>query len=429
MTRARFLALAGLLALAGAALSQPPPPVADANKAYLRIYVPASARLEIEGIATRSTGEVRRFESPTLTPGKTYVYRLKATWTENGQPKSHERNIEVRPGRETEVDLRPGAAPPAAPGAGAGAGQTTTGGKPKLDVPYVPTPPEVVAKMLEMGQVKEGDVVWDLGCGDGRIVIDAVKKNKAKHGFGLDIDPDRIKEANENAKKAGVQDKVEFKVGNVFDVTSVADADVVCLYLLPEINLRLRPMLQRTLKPGARLVSHDFDMGDWKPNQTAEVTDSESFDHTVYLWTIPAGNRPMNEGPATGRPAPGPGTPPPAAAGKPKLYPVHGRVVVDGKPAGGAVVALAPTDAAMTDRPAAVTKEDGSFALATFKDNDGAPAGEYVVTVVWPTKADGAARPEDRLKNRYGDATKSSLRATVKPQDNELPPLELKTTD
>src|SRR5437763_2253621 len=157
---------------------------------------------------------------------------------------------------------------------------------PKLDVPYVPTPQPVVEAMLKLANVKEGDVVDDLGCGDGRIVVTAVKQFKAKRAFGLDIDPTRIRESNENAQKAGVVDKVEFKVGDVFKLDSVVEANVVTLYLLPDVNRRLEPMLRKTLKPGARIVSHDFRIGDWPPDKTERVSPPNDREHILYLWTI-----------------------------------------------------------------------------------------------------------------------------------------------
>src|SRR5438445_6007089 len=127
-----------------------------------------------------------------------------------------------------------------------------------LDVPYVPRPQPVVEAMLKLADVKAGDVVYDLGCGDGRIVVTAVKQFGAKRGLGIDLDPDRVAQSNENAKKAGVADKVEFKQGDVLKLDSVADATVVALYLSPSVNRQLEPMLRKTLKPGSRVVSHDF---------------------------------------------------------------------------------------------------------------------------------------------------------------------------
>jgi SAM-dependent methyltransferase len=153
--------------------------------------------------------------------------------------------------------------------------------KPKLDVIYVPTPQEVVDRMLEMAQVKAGDFVIDLGCGDGRNVVTAAKVYGAR-GFGFDIDPERIKEAKENAEKAGVTDKVEFRIANLFE-TKISDADVMMMYLLSTINLKLRPRILDELKPGSRVVSHAFDMGDWKPDQR----DTVGY-RNVYMWIVPA---------------------------------------------------------------------------------------------------------------------------------------------
>ena len=153
--------------------------------------------------------------------------------------------------------------------------------KKKLDVPYVPTPQSVVDAMLKLAAVTKNDVVYDLGCGDGRIVITAAKNHGAR-GIGIDIDPERIKEANANAQKAGVSDRVKFVEQDLFQ-TDFKEASVVTLYLLPDINLKLRPKLQSELKPGTRIVSHAFDMGDWQPEKTENVEG-----RTIYLWTIPA---------------------------------------------------------------------------------------------------------------------------------------------
>lgn len=149
------------------------------------------------------------------------------------------------------------------------------------DVPYVPTPTPVVEKMLELAKVGPDDVVYDLGSGDGRIVIAAVQKYGAR-GIGVDIDPERVREARQNAKAAGVADRVEFREGDLFKM-DLSDATVVTLYLLSAVNLRLRPKLFEELKPGTRVVSHAFDMGDWAPLRTESVGGS-----TIYYWVIPS---------------------------------------------------------------------------------------------------------------------------------------------
>jgi ribosomal protein L11 methylase PrmA len=148
------------------------------------------------------------------------------------------------------------------------------------DVIFVPTPQEVVDAMLEVAKVTKTDVVYDLGSGDGRIPVTAAKKYGAR-AVGIDIDPQRIKEANANAQKEAVTDKVKFLNQDLF-TTDISEATVVTLYLLPSLNVKLMPKLKAELKPGTRIVSHAFDMGDWKPEQTLNVNG-----RTVYYWTIP----------------------------------------------------------------------------------------------------------------------------------------------
>jgi predicted O-methyltransferase YrrM len=152
------------------------------------------------------------------------------------------------------------------------------------DVVYVPTPQVVVDKMLEMAKVSKNDVLYDLGSGDGRIVITAAQKFGTR-GIGIEINPQLVDRANENAKKAGVSDKVEFREQDLFK-TDFSEATVLTLYLLPELNLRLRPTLLKSLKPGTKIVSHDFSMGIWKPDQVAKVQGPRR-EHMVYLWTVP----------------------------------------------------------------------------------------------------------------------------------------------
>lgn len=152
------------------------------------------------------------------------------------------------------------------------------------DVPFVTTPDDVVDRMLTMAKVGKGDVVYDLGCGDGRIVIAAARKYGAR-GVGVDINPQRIVEANENARKAGVQDLVTFRVEGVFD-TDVHEATVVTLYMLAEINVKLRPKLTAQLRPGSRIVSHTFGIGDWEPAQVMNFTDEMGTKRTLFLFVL-----------------------------------------------------------------------------------------------------------------------------------------------
>ena len=172
----------------------------------------------------------------------------------------------------------------------------------KPEVPFVPTPDAVVEEMLRMANVGEDDVLYDLGCGDGRIVITAVKKFGCR-GIGIDIDPNRIKECRENAREAGVSEKAQFILMDLFKV-DLSEATVVTLYLLPKVNIQLRPKLFQELKPGTRVVSHEFNMGDWKPDTSFELETDDFRDlyqedpwdmyqffgqirHLVFFWIIP----------------------------------------------------------------------------------------------------------------------------------------------
>lgn len=162
--------------------------------------------------------------------------------------------------------------------------------KPKRtpDVPYVPTTEPAVEAMLSLAKVTKNDVVYDLGCGDGRIVVTAAKKFGAR-GVGIDINPERIAEARENARKNGVEHLVKFIEGDLFEA-DIREASVVTLFLLSSVNLKLRPKLLAELKPGTRVVSNTFDMGDWKPDKEFSLDDNGEgsyLSHKFYLWVIP----------------------------------------------------------------------------------------------------------------------------------------------
>ncbi|WP_414619638.1 class I SAM-dependent methyltransferase [Calothrix sp. CCY 0018] len=163
---------------------------------------------------------------------------------------------------------------------------------PRADVPYVPTATEVVEQMLTMAKVSSNDIVYDLGSGDGRIPITAVKKYNAKKATGVEINPALVQKSQNNAKEAGVSDRVNFLQQDLFK-TDLSDATVVTLYLLPEVNLKLRPKLLQELKPGTRIVSHAFDMGEWKPERVEQVKGKNGGTYTIYQWTVPE-NVPKN---------------------------------------------------------------------------------------------------------------------------------------
>ena len=150
-----------------------------------------------------------------------------------------------------------------------------------VDVPYVATPYEIADEMVRLADVRSDDVVYDLGCGDGRLVIAAIRKAGCR-GVGIDIDPERIKESRQNAIIAGVQDRVRFVEQNFFE-SDVREATVMLIYLFPDVNIKLRAKFLKEMKPGSRLVSHAFDMGDWKPDNTASIRTQR-----VYYWLIPA---------------------------------------------------------------------------------------------------------------------------------------------
>jgi len=152
----------------------------------------------------------------------------------------------------------------------------------KLDVPYVPTPQETVHRMLEMAQPQPDEYLIDLGSGDGRFVIQAVTNWDVRKAVGVEIDPERVAEARENARAAGIEDRVEFEEGDLFDM-DFTDADVLTMYLLESINLKLRPIILEEMRPGARVVSHVFDMGEWQPDEQVQMQSLNA-----YMWIVPA---------------------------------------------------------------------------------------------------------------------------------------------
>lgn len=244
------------------------------RRATITIHVATNAKVTVDDRPTGQTGAVRRFTSPPLEEGKKYHYTFVAEWMPNNyETFTVTRKVHVESGKLTREDMTK-----ADPKKGD-----------KLFIRYVPTPPEIVEAMMKLAKVGKDDVVYDLGCGDGRIVITAVKRFNARRGVGIDLDPNRIEEAKENAKKAGVDKNVAFRQDDVLKIQDLSDATVVMLYLSDDLNAMLRPALQKQLKPGARIVSHRFLMGEWKPDKTESHNVARSWyvgPYRIHLWTI-----------------------------------------------------------------------------------------------------------------------------------------------
>lgn len=304
MCRLRWLAAALVTVLPDSLPAQTP----GKSPVVLYVTVPADGKLAVNGVPVSQTGPQRRLVSPPIPIGEKGTYTLTLTYTRDGKSITIEREVIVAGGETARVDLtkeqpaaeprkvEPRVEPKVEPKKESPPPPPKVDMPPKkdvkLDVPYVPTPAEMVDKMLEVAGVKAGDTVYDLGSGDGRIVIAAVKKYKAKRGIGIEKAPERVRLARANADKAGVTDKVEIREGDVLRLKDLSDASVVTLQLLPDVNEKLRPVLRKTLKPGARVVSYDFDMGEeWKPEKEVAVKDQDGREHTIYLWAIKEGRK------------------------------------------------------------------------------------------------------------------------------------------
>jgi uncharacterized protein (TIGR03000 family) len=232
------------------------------NKVTVEVYLPEDARLFVEGQETTSRGSMRRFVSPPLPPGK-YIYTIKAIIPDAGGPRTVTRQIDVQPGDFESIDLR------------------EPGKQPITDVEYEPTPQKVVDALLRLARVTSNDVIWDLGCGDGRIPVTAAKEYGCK-ARGFDIDPERVKDSLANLRKNGVERLVTIEQRDIFTLDLSAGPTIVTLYLLPRLNARLLPQL-RKLPPGTRVISVAHRMADIKPDEQI-VVDTELGQFDVYLW-------------------------------------------------------------------------------------------------------------------------------------------------
>jgi uncharacterized protein (TIGR03000 family) len=273
----RYSRLVGAALLLGVSLVVSSVQTATAGgKTTFKVYVPESpntdgdATLWIDGKMIPGKGTTREIPAPPLKAGKkTYTFRV--LWEPNNYTKIWRTKVVTPKAGQVVVDLT----------------------KKNPDIPddikvrYVPTPDDIVEAMCKLGKVTKKDVVYDLGCGDGRMVIIAIKKFGAKRGVGIDIKPELIKECKVNAERQGVADKVQFRVGDVLKVKDLPDASVVLLYMGDDINMRLKPILKAKLKPGSRVVSHRFIMGDdWPPYKTERVTGKDGIEYNLHLWVI-----------------------------------------------------------------------------------------------------------------------------------------------
>jgi uncharacterized protein (TIGR03000 family) len=261
----------GLVALAGysSRAQEPEKKQAPTVKSRIKVSVPQDdAELFIEDKATKATGKLREFETPPIDSGKTYEYKFTAKWRPNNYTViTRNKTVQFKAGDEVNIDL------------------TKDDPSDKAVIRFVPTPPDIIAEMVKMAKITKDDVVFEPGCGDADITIAAVKAG-AKRGVGIDIDPERVAASKANVKAAGLQDKIEIRLADALDIKDLGDASVVMLYMGNEFDNLIRPHLWKQLKPGARVVSHRFTFGDWKPDETKKVMGADGDEYELHIWTI-----------------------------------------------------------------------------------------------------------------------------------------------
>ncbi len=271
-----LLAAASILVGSPLALGQLPPPNEPAK---LKVFLPADAILHVDGAQTQSTGEIRNFVSPDLPAGKKFVYTLRATWKEGGKVVDRERKVRVEAGQDATVDFREPLPPPEVKD-----NKNTDAGSAGK-----PAAADLTEKMLELAEVKNGDVIYDPKCGDGGMLIKATQKYGVK-GVGFDSDPQRVNEASANVKKSGLADFVTIKKQDMGEV-DLTDASLVVLH--PSLDSNSKLMLKlANLKPGSRIVSDNFALKGAKPAKKISFMakgdkPSEGKEHTLYLWIVP----------------------------------------------------------------------------------------------------------------------------------------------
>jgi uncharacterized protein (TIGR03000 family) len=237
-------------------------------RSRMSVTVPhVDAELLVEGQTVPGSGLVREAETPPLQPGLTYTYSVAVKWQPNSYTAmTRSKTVTFRAGERIVIDL------------------TVEDPGDRVRVVFVPTPEEVVAEMIKLAGVGPADVVFEPGCGDARITIAAVKAG-ARKGVGIDIDPDRVAESRELVKAAGLDDRIEIRQGDALDIRDLSEATVVFLYMGDHFNMLIRPHLWKELKVGARVVSHRFTMGDWKPDRTVSIGPDVGWNE-VHVWTV-----------------------------------------------------------------------------------------------------------------------------------------------
>lgn len=268
-----------IVAFVGFACSQDAKPEnkQDKKEATIKIQLPEEIYKEtvvtVDGVEVKGTAAERIFKTPALEVGKEYKFKVEALIQPNNYTKiTRPRVVTLKAGDEVKLDL-------------------TTEDK-KLDkivVRWVPTPNDIVDKMAELAEIKKDDVIFDPGCGDAIMLIRPVKKLGAKKGIGIDIDPKMVKVAQDKAKAEGIADKIVIKEGDILnekDMALAAEATVVLVYIGDDLGARMSPVLQKLLKPGARVVSHRFKLGDWKPDKSITVKGEDGDDYTLHLWVV-----------------------------------------------------------------------------------------------------------------------------------------------
>jgi uncharacterized protein (TIGR03000 family) len=237
--------------------------------ARLTVVVPKpDSKVVVEGTAVEGEGASRTFETPPLEPDVTYHYTVTAEWRPNTYTRmTRTKRVAVRAGGMVEVDL------------------TESDPGDRVWVVYVPTPADVADEMVRLAAVSRTDVVYEPGCGDARVTIAAVKAG-AERGICVDIEPERVDESRARVREAGLEKRIDVRLGDALDVPDLSEATVVFLYMGDHFNLLLQPILWKELAVGSRVVSHRFRMGDWQPDRTIVVNSVEGGDYELHLWTV-----------------------------------------------------------------------------------------------------------------------------------------------